>query len=73
MVRSVGEAGVCEAGDLLVIKPGSPKHSSYSEEDNIADVGARMMYLLHFTGVKLIGIVYWIVMNNKSSELTRLD
>ena len=32
----------------------SPKRSIYSEEDNNYDLGYRMMYPLHYTGVKLM-------------------
>ena len=35
-------------------KTGSTKNYSYSNEDNIDDVGARIMYLLHYKGVKLM-------------------
>ena len=34
----------------------SPKYYSYTEEDNSTDVGVRMMYPLHFTGVKFIDL-----------------
>ena len=37
-------------------KIGSPKHSSYSDEDIINGVGTKMMYTLHHTGVKLMDL-----------------
>ena len=35
---------------------GSPKRSSYFDEANRNDFGDRMMYPLHYTGVKLIDL-----------------
>ena len=37
-------------------KTGFPKFPGYSEEDNRNDVGDRMMYQLHYTGVKLMDL-----------------
>ena len=37
-------------------KMGSPKSSSYSEEENINDVGARIMYPLHSAGSKFMDL-----------------